>query len=459
MLAKRLTQRGVTLSGGALAVLLAQQASAGVPKSVVLSTVKAAGVLVVGKATATGVVSDKVAALTEGAMKAMLFSKLKAAFAVVLTLGFLATGMTILTCRTAAGPGKGPGLAAQAVKAPAPRKKGRDERVVTAWGKEVDGLQAGLGLKAGAKRVYHHGETVTLVVRVRNVGKKGVTFSYFNEDFYENPPVVKDDKGKPLSPIAFNVYLGWPTLNEVNLAPGKEVKLCEMDLVLAAGEKEKERRAWTLYGTGKFHLQYDKVGGNITQKGLDLLLSKLDTGKLELDVKDAEKLPKEKEPFTAWGEKQPGGVQVGLGYLPGERRAYRTGETVTLVVRVRNVSKQDANLEYVREYVQNSPPGIVDGEGMEYPTPKIHNDFGEQTPVQLTLAPGKESDLYKLKFVLRPAREKRNREVMEIYGTGIFQIQETGLYGNSWTGKTRSKTTFSGMYSGRLELEVKEEGR
>ena len=29
-----------------------------------------------------------------------------------------------------------------------------------AWGKEVGGLQAGLGFKPGDKRVYHHGETV-----------------------------------------------------------------------------------------------------------------------------------------------------------------------------------------------------------------------------------------------------------------------------------------------------------
>jgi Leucine-rich repeat (LRR) protein len=86
-----------------------------------------------------------------------------------------------------------------------------------------------------------------------------------------------------------------PTLNEVNLAAGKEVNLCEMSLVLAASEKEKERRPWTLYGTGKFQLQYEQVGGKITQKNLELLLSKLDTGKLELEVKDAEKVPERVE--------------------------------------------------------------------------------------------------------------------------------------------------------------------
>jgi RNA polymerase sigma factor (sigma-70 family) len=104
MLAKRLTQRGVAMSAGALAVVLAQQAvSAGVPNSVVDSTIKAAALLAAGKAATTGVISVKVAALTEGVMKAMLFTKLKAVLAVVLVLGFVATGATILTCRTAAG--------------------------------------------------------------------------------------------------------------------------------------------------------------------------------------------------------------------------------------------------------------------------------------------------------------------------------------------------------------------
>src|SRR5262249_5280021 len=66
MLAKRLAQRGVTLSGGALAAVLSQEvASAGVPTSVVSSTIKAATLLAAGQAAATGAISVKVAALTE----------------------------------------------------------------------------------------------------------------------------------------------------------------------------------------------------------------------------------------------------------------------------------------------------------------------------------------------------------------------------------------------------------
>ena len=104
MLAKRLGRHGLAVSGGALAAVLAQNAaSASAPTSVMCSTIKAASLFAAGQATATAVVSAKVAALTKGVMKAMLFRKLKTAIAIVLILGFGTIGATILTCRTAAG--------------------------------------------------------------------------------------------------------------------------------------------------------------------------------------------------------------------------------------------------------------------------------------------------------------------------------------------------------------------
>jgi RNA polymerase sigma factor (sigma-70 family) len=84
MLAKQLARRGVVLSGGALAAVLSRNvASAGVPPSVVSSTIKAASLLAAGEAAATGAISVKVAALTEGVLQAMLLTKLKTATAVV----------------------------------------------------------------------------------------------------------------------------------------------------------------------------------------------------------------------------------------------------------------------------------------------------------------------------------------------------------------------------------------
>jgi RNA polymerase sigma factor (sigma-70 family) len=91
MLAKRLTQRGVALSGGVLAAVLSQRAASGVPTSVLSSTIKAASSLAAGPA-AAGVISVKVAVLTEGVLKAMFVTKLKTATAVLLTVALVGIG-------------------------------------------------------------------------------------------------------------------------------------------------------------------------------------------------------------------------------------------------------------------------------------------------------------------------------------------------------------------------------
>jgi RNA polymerase sigma factor (sigma-70 family) len=92
MLAKRLTQRGVALSGGALAAALSQQAAmAGVPASVVSRTVQVASLVVTGKA-ATGIMSINVAVLTEGVTNAMLVSKITRWMVGLLVLSLIALG-------------------------------------------------------------------------------------------------------------------------------------------------------------------------------------------------------------------------------------------------------------------------------------------------------------------------------------------------------------------------------
>src|SRR5215475_1370820 len=78
MLARRLARLGLAVSGGALAAVFSQEAaSAGVPISVVASTIKAASMFAAGQVAATGAISAHVAALTEGMLKAMLLAKLR----------------------------------------------------------------------------------------------------------------------------------------------------------------------------------------------------------------------------------------------------------------------------------------------------------------------------------------------------------------------------------------------
>jgi RNA polymerase sigma factor (sigma-70 family) len=113
MLAKRLSQHGVTLSGGALAAVLPQNAaSATVPSSVMASTIKAASLLAAGQA--TGVISAKVAALTEGVLKTMFATTLKITTVVLLAVCMIGLGTTVITYRAmAAGHGSAAKTAAK----------------------------------------------------------------------------------------------------------------------------------------------------------------------------------------------------------------------------------------------------------------------------------------------------------------------------------------------------------
>jgi RNA polymerase sigma factor (sigma-70 family) len=83
MLAKRLARHGLGVTAAALATTLTENASAFVPNSVLAAAINAASALAAGNATA-GVVSAKVVALMEGALKSMLLTKLKTATAVLL---------------------------------------------------------------------------------------------------------------------------------------------------------------------------------------------------------------------------------------------------------------------------------------------------------------------------------------------------------------------------------------
>jgi RNA polymerase sigma factor (sigma-70 family) len=95
MLAKRLARRGLSVSGGAVAAVLSREAaSAGAATSVVSATIKAASVFAARQA-ATGVISGRVAVLTEGVLRTMLVTKLKLA-TVMAALFILVCGVGLL---------------------------------------------------------------------------------------------------------------------------------------------------------------------------------------------------------------------------------------------------------------------------------------------------------------------------------------------------------------------------
>ncbi len=109
MLARRLTRRGLAVSGGALAAAVSQEAASGcVPALLVTAAVRAATRSAAGQA-ATGLVSARVATLTEGVLKSMFLTKLKAVVVVLLLIAALggATGLNIPS-KGAEGAGQNP---------------------------------------------------------------------------------------------------------------------------------------------------------------------------------------------------------------------------------------------------------------------------------------------------------------------------------------------------------------
>lgn len=85
MLAHRLKRHGGCLTIGALTTTFAQQnATAAVPLPLLLATVKVASSGAAGSAVLAGVISAKVAALTEEVMKALLLTRLKSVIGMVL---------------------------------------------------------------------------------------------------------------------------------------------------------------------------------------------------------------------------------------------------------------------------------------------------------------------------------------------------------------------------------------
>jgi RNA polymerase sigma factor (sigma-70 family) len=138
MLAKRLARHGLAVSGGALAMAVSQgAASACVPASLVISTVKAAALAAAGQ-TAKGLLSVQVAALTEGALKTMFLAKLKTIMGMVLAAAAL-SGVVGLVYQTRA----------------AERDAGQDNPTLSAPQRETSSLEGtwqAVSLEVGGKR-------------------------------------------------------------------------------------------------------------------------------------------------------------------------------------------------------------------------------------------------------------------------------------------------------------------
>jgi hypothetical protein len=117
-----------------------------------------------------------------------------------------------------------------------------------------------------------------------------VKFAYL-QPFIEHAPTVTDSDGKPVSQPTVIPDIGERDAGAVEMPPGKEIELYELNRELRPGKWLGNDRVPSLYGTGKLSIQYEHVLGmpsmGLPGWKLDPVLSKLATGKLELTAREA----------------------------------------------------------------------------------------------------------------------------------------------------------------------------
>jgi hypothetical protein len=101
---------------------------------------------------------------------------------------------------------------------------------------------------------------------------------------FEGLPAITDADGKPI-PIASIAMEGLRKENVVDLAAGEVIDFCELKLDLRPASERGKKSHRTLYGMGKFQIQYEQVTGEYLKPVLIVQnKSMLATGQLDLEV-------------------------------------------------------------------------------------------------------------------------------------------------------------------------------
>ena len=432
LLAKRLTRLGLPLSAGVLTAVLSQNVSACVLLTLVLSTVEVAA----GRS-----VRFPVTALAEGVLKAMSLTKWKLTAAFVLALAVVA-GTGMLAVRGAQvmpseEPPKADVPAEKDAEQPGP-KKAKPEEV--AWGEAVGGLQAGLVVPADP--TCRVGDKVAFAVKVRNVGKAPVKVYYYSDVMKKTPATVEDAAGKAAHIEMPPQKLYKLELTSRTLEAGEEFNLGTQELTVASAVTNGKVEEPTLVAEpGRYKVSYHGVAqtrASVTDPG------RISTGQVRLEIKEKASAD------AAWG-KAVGGLQAGIGYREGERRPYRMGEVVTLVVRVRNVTDKPLTFDYTDGYMVEKPPTVKDSEGKPAKLSAFSILAGLWRRLHATLKAGEEIEMGSLQLALEAADAgKANRPTLYA-SPGKYRVSYDGLpSGLSDTAKFLS--------TGQIELEVKAKG-
>jgi hypothetical protein len=236
-------------------------------------------------------------------------------------------------------------------------------------------------------------------------------------------------------------------LTAVELTAGKEIDLYELKLELRPASESGKKGNRTLYGAGNFQIPSEPVTAEYLGPLLIVarLISKLATGKLELEVKDAKK--QEKAAFTAWG-KEVGGLQAGLGFRVGEKRVHHYGETLWVVARLRNVGKEAVEFKHIGAFFVENAPTITDPQGKVVVLPRYLAE-GAQFPHSIKVPPGKEVELYGWNVDLDERWAKH-------HGTGKFTFQFERIVGPTSGNPNHPNPAFAKLATGKLDVEVVE---
>jgi tetratricopeptide (TPR) repeat protein len=204
LLAKRLARHGLAVSGGALATVLSQVgvASASAPTAVVVSTIKTASLVAAGKAAAPGLISAKVAALTEGVIKAMLVTKLKTmTIALVLTMAALAFSLVAVgTAKLELMANEKPKVASKEEKEPQPAHA--PDRAVMRDNALAKSLEAAEQIEMETAKVQVMADIAVLKARAGDAAgaKKTIETAAKMADEMKGPA---DDKASALAEVAY----------------------------------------------------------------------------------------------------------------------------------------------------------------------------------------------------------------------------------------------------------------
>jgi RNA polymerase sigma factor (sigma-70 family) len=208
MLAKRLTRHGLAAPEWALATMLSQNvaAPAGVPTSVLSSTIKAASLFAAGQTAARGMISAKVAALTEGVIKTMWLTKLKIV-TVLLAAAALSGAAGLIFQTQAAEQPKAPAAAEKDQKPKADKAKDEEKLLIDGWmlvAKEQDGKRQEYPQGIGVTLNLTDGEFQLLVPTINPLSRGGfsdLSYYHYKLDPKQKPKaidlVTADGEHKP----------------------------------------------------------------------------------------------------------------------------------------------------------------------------------------------------------------------------------------------------------------------